>query len=154
MADHHVFAYRGSFEFPAAPGQTWDMLEQTHHYENWWPWMRDLRVRGEPLTNGTCFSFTVVAPIPFKMHLEVEISDSREPEHINAVIRGDLAGRASMSFEPSADGGTASDIEWTVEVVEPRMRAAAPVIRPLLLWGQNWAVEMGLRGFRRHLDES
>lgn len=154
MADHNVFTYRGTFELPTEPNRTWGILEQTHHYESWWPWMRDLKVRGKPFEAGTSFSFAVVAPIPFKMRLEVEISEAREPEQIVAEIKGDLAGEASISFETATGGGTVSTIEWKVEVVKPRMRAAARVARPLLLWGQNWAVEVALRGFRSHLESA
>lgn len=152
MPDPHVFEYQGTFELPLARDRAWDILGQTEHYQSWWPWMRHLEVGGEPLERGSSFSFLVVAPIPFTMRLRVEVANAEEPESIEARVRGDLSGTATMEFEEHGSD-TKAHIGWTVEVVKPSLRPVARVMRPLLLWGQTWAVDVALRGFRRHLGD-
>ena len=152
MSDPHLFDYQGTFELPLSRLDTWATLEQTEHYESWWPWMRHLDVDGPPLEPGTAFSFLVVAPIPFTMRLRVHVDQAREPEMIAATIAGDLKGTASMTFADQGAGRTVAHISWSVEAVRPAIRSIARVTRPLLLWGQGWAVDVALKGFRRHLD--
>lgn len=152
MADPHLFRYRGTFELPLTPAQAWSELHRTDQYESWWPWMRHLDVRGDPLRPGTSFAFVVVAPIPFTMRLCAEISGASPPDRIEAQVSGDLAGTATMTFEPAPSGGAIADISWEVEVVRPAFRPIARVGRPILLWGQGWAVDIAFREFRRHLN--
>ncbi len=152
MADPHAFDYQGTFELPLARHDTWATLEQTENYESWWPWMRHLEVDGYPLEPGTTFSFLVVAPIPVTMRLRVHVGEASPPEAITATIAGDLGGTASMKFEEQGPARTVAHIAWNVEVVRPALRSIARVTRPLLLWGQTWAVNIALKEFRRHLD--
>ena len=133
--------------------ETWTTLEQADLYETWWPWMRRLEISGTPLEPDTTFSFLVVAPIPFTMNLTVRIEESIAPERIRARITGDLEGSASMTFDEITGQATVANLEWTVEVMKPGMRRAARALRPLLQWGQSWAVDVALRGFLRHLGE-
>ena len=152
MSDPYVFDYRGTFELPLARPDTWTTLEQTQHYESWWPWMRHLEVDGVPLEPGTAFSFLVVAPIPFTMRLRVHVDEAQSPEAISATIAGDLEGTATMRFEEQGPTRTVAYISWSVEVSRPALRPIARATRPLLLWGQTWAVNVALKEFRRHLD--
>lgn len=152
MGNPYVFSYEGAFELPLEPPEAWERLGQTDNYQSWWPWMRHLELDGKPLEPGSAYSFVVVAPIPFTMRLRVEVDDAEEPGSIAALVRGDLEGRAGLDFERQAPGRTVAHIAWTVEVVKPGLRPLARVTRPLLLWGQSWAVDVALRGFRRHLD--
>ena len=152
MAGPHSYSYQGTHDLPIGRDRAWDLLQQTDLYPKWWPWMRRLEVTGTPLEPGTTFTFRVVAPIPFTMQMEVEVDEAVENEFIRASVRGDLAGTAEMSFE-EIDGATAATLSWTVEVQKPRIRTAARAIRPILQWGQNWAVETALRGFLRHIRD-
>ena len=152
MGDPYVFTYGGAFELPLEPHEAWDTLGQSDHYQSWWPWMRHLEVDGRPLEPGSAYSFLVVAPIPFTMRLRVEVREAREPDSIEARIEGDLQGKANLVFEKQGAGRCVAQLGWTVEVVKPSLRPLVRVTRPLLLWGQSWAVAVALRGFRRHLD--
>lgn len=116
--------------------------------------MRHLEVRGTPLEPGTSFAFVVVAPIPFTMRLTAEVSAASPPDHIEAAVSGDLAGSATMTFEEASAGRSVADIGWEVEVVRPGLRPVARVARPILLWGQGWAVDVAFREFRRHLTNA
>ena len=152
MADPHVFEFRGTFELPLTPRQTWAQLERTERYESWWPWMRHLEVEGNPLDPGTAFTFLIVAPIPFTMRLRAEVTSAEPPDRVEARVSGDLTGTADMTFSPNGPGRSLAEVHWEVEVTRPTIRSVARVTRPLLLWGQGWAVDIAFREFRRHLD--
>ena len=136
-----------------SPTRAWELLKRAELYPKWWPWMRRLEVSGSPLEPGTTFSFLVVAPIPFTMRVRLEIVESKEDARVEAEVKGDLVGRAEMSFVAVSDEVTEATLEWDVEVRKPGVRTAARALRPVLIWGQNWAVETALRGFLRHLDD-
>jgi hypothetical protein len=47
--------------------------------------------------------------------------------------------------------GTRASVSWQLEMTQPRMRAAARVVRPILRWGHDRVVDAAARGFRRHV---
>ncbi|MDQ4144296.1 MAG: hypothetical protein M3198_11240 [Actinomycetota bacterium] len=151
MPNPHLFEFNGTFELPLTVEETWDELERTDQYETWWPWMRKLEVVGDPLDPGTTFSFLIVAPIPFTMRLKAEVTRAQPPCKIEAAVSGDLTGKASMTFERAGSRQVTATIWWEVEVTRSSLRSVARATRPILLWGQRWAVDIALRGFRRHL---
>ena len=152
MRRPHIFQYKGEFDFDATPEKLWTALGRTDHYERWWKWMREVKVEGPVPATGSSVEFDVVAPIPRRMRLKIDVVSALRPESIEAAVSGDLAGTATLRFLPSGNGSTA-EVTWSVEVVQRTIRAAAVAMRPVLLWGQDWAVRVALRGFRRHLVE-
>lgn len=153
MPRAHIFEYAGKFDFDATPEELWTALGRTDNYEDWWTWMRDVKVTGSVPETGSSVDFGVVTPLPLRMQLRVEVVSALRPETIEATVSGDLSGNAALRFRPSGAGSTA-DVTWSVEVVKRAMRAAAVPMRPVLQWGQDWAVRVALRGFRRHLIEN
>ena len=150
MGSPYVFAYEGEFRFDAAPEVLWEKLTQTDRFGEWWPWMRNLEVSGTPIEAGSEFRFRVVSLLPWAMRLTVEVDRAERPDCVDVSVGGHLAGPATLSFREQ-DGVTVARLTWNVEVMERGMRAGARVARPLLKWGQDWAVRIALRNFRRHL---
>ena len=149
MASPYVVDYRGRFNLPLAPGEAWAYLQETHLYERWWPWMRDLVVEGGGIEEGTSFSFRVVSPLPYRMRLKVEVLEAG-PLRASAAITGDLDGTGDLEISAAPDGSVVA-LHWDVEIKHGQMRIAARLARPLLRWGQTWAIESALRGFLRHV---
>jgi uncharacterized protein YndB with AHSA1/START domain len=148
MPPPYVFKYTDDFEFPLPPERMWGVLEHHERYERWWSWMRELRVEGTPLEPGCVIAFAVVAPIPFKMHLQVQVVEANPPAYLSVRVRGDLEGTGSLRFR--ADGpGSITTVEWDVEVRQRAMRRSTYVARPLLKWAHDRAVASGVNGFRR-----
>jgi len=150
MRSPYVFDYYGEFRFDLEPELLWAKLTQTERFGEWWPWMRDMEPAGEPLEPGSIFRFNVVSPLPWRMHLIVEVVESKHPDEIDALVRGDLEGPATLRFD-SREDHTLARVEWSVEVRNKAMRVGARMARPLIKWGQDWAVRVALNNFRRHL---
>ena len=153
MARIHVFETARSFEFPLAAHELWAVLQQVDHYREWWPWMRRLQMDRDELAEGTTLRFTIVTPIPNRMRVEVLLEEVQPARRVVASVRGDLRGRAELSFAPSHEG-TETRLAWSLEVMQPSMRAAARVARPLLQWGHDWAIGVAAGKFGRYLERA
>ena len=148
----YVMDYEGSFTFPLTPEQMWDTID-FERFESWWPWMRDLQVRGPALEPGSDISFVVVTPLPYKMSLHLFLEDVEEPHFIAGRVTGDLEGPAHLSIAEHQEGCVLT-LVWQVEMMQRAMRLAAIVGRPILERAHDWAVDIAIRGFREHVVES
>lgn len=143
-------SYRGSHEFDAGPGDLWQELARVECFEQWWPWMREVRLKGEALAPGSSISFHVEAPARIRMRIRVDVTDSRAPDWIEGDVSGDLSGTARLELYRRGSGSVC-DVGWDVEIADPGVRRIIHAARPVLLWAQRWAVQIALRGFRTHL---
>jgi hypothetical protein len=95
----------------------------------------------------------VVPPIPYRMRLRISLVRCTPPRHIDAVVSGDLVGRAHLDLAPDA-AGTCARVGWTVEMMPRPMRVAARLGSPILRFGHDRVVEATVRRFRSHIIRS
>lgn len=152
MTSVHDFSYEGTFRFDATPDELWESLQRVDLFESWWPWMRDVRVEGVALAPGSVLSFRIVPPVPYRMTIEVEVTESEPDVRVTGRVSGDLRGWGHLEFEPDGDGSVVVTT-WEVEIHNAAIRTVIRLARPVLLWAQQWAVESSLRGFRAYLRE-
>jgi hypothetical protein len=119
-------------------------------YARRWRWIRDLRIEPEPLQVGSIITFTAVAPIPYRIKLQIEILEMTFERTIRARVTKDLEGTGSIELIPRSEG-TQVKLAWNVEMRQPAMRWAGRVARPLLIKGHDWAVRAAVASFRRRL---
>jgi len=150
----HVIEYHGSFVLPAPPGQVWAGIARFDSYEQWWGWLRELRVEGSGLQAGSILRGTVVPPLPYRIRIEVRLLECTAPRTIRATVAGDLRGHARLRLTPLGSDQTRADIRWTIEMMQPPMRLVARFARHILLWGHDRVVEATVVGFSRHLTEN
>jgi hypothetical protein len=146
-----VITYRRGYRFDVTPEQLWERIEQFDEYENWWPWLTELKIEGVGLSAGSILSGVVTPPLPYRMELRIELVDCHRPRAIDATIGGDLKGEARLRLRDE-DGGTWADVAWTVEMQQAAMRLASRLARPLLQWGHDRVVESTVAGFRRRIE--
>ena len=146
-------SYSGTHLFEAPPDVVWNELQRVDMFERWWPWMKEVQLRGEALAPGSIISFVVDPPVPYKMDIAVMVTISEPRRLLKGAVSGDLTGTASLEFDEQS-GQTSVAVRWDVELANLRIRAGILIARPILLWAQRWAVEVALRGFRSHLDRS
>lgn len=142
--------YTGRFDFPVTPPELWDALQRLDQFERWWGWLGDLRVDGEGLQAGSVLHGTVAPPVPYRMHVDVELHHCVPGQMIDASVSGDLRGDAHLRMQPGGEG-TVTDVAWSLEMQQLPMRLAARVAYPLLRWGHDCVVEATVRGFRSQL---
>ena len=146
----HVVSYRRTHRFPGDPESLWASLARVDRYEQWWPWLSELRCEGPPLTTGSSLAGVVAPPVPYRMRVQVALTRCERPSAIDAEVGGDLRGPALLRLRPEGDGTTV-EIEWSVEMLQRPMRLADRVAHPLLQWGHDRVVDLTLAGFRNAL---
>lgn len=149
-ASPYVIDYQATFHLPAPPEEVWAAIERVDRFESWWSWLREFRVEGGGLVAGAVLCGVVVPPLPYRMRLRVAIRHCAPPQRIEAVVHGDLEGRARLSLEPDG-GGTRAQVAWTIEMRQRPMRLAARIAHPVLRWGHDRVVHATVAGFRRQL---
>ena len=150
MPRRPVIVYRKAYRFAEPRTEMWRILQEVDQFESWWPWLEEFRLDGGSLRTGAVLSGVVAPPVPYRMRIEVELTRI-EPEHaIEALVRGDLEGEASLEMRDH-DGGSIVEVAWTVEMMQRAMRLADRFTHPLLQWGHDRVVELTVAGFRRRL---
>jgi uncharacterized protein YndB with AHSA1/START domain len=145
-----VIEYRGTFRFGVSPEAVWEAIERTGEFERWWGWLGAFRLDGAGLEAGSVLVGVVSPPLPYHMSIRVELVQCVPPSFIDAVVHGDLEGRARLELIPD-DEGTVASVAWTIEMMQRPMRVAARFAYPLLRWGHDRVVDATVSGFRRQL---
>jgi hypothetical protein len=147
-----VIDYEGRFTFAATPRDIWDAIEDTGRFESWWPWLHEFHLEGRRLSSGSVLSGVVEPPLPYRMHIDVELVRTRRPTHLEAMVHGDLEGPAHVHLQRAGDG-TAAEVGWHLEMMQRPMRVADRFAHPLLQWGHDRVVEATVSGFRHRMEE-
>jgi uncharacterized protein YndB with AHSA1/START domain len=147
----YVIDYKAAFDFAAPPPVVWQTIEHSERFENWWGWLKEFRLEGGGLRDGSVLHGVVEPPVPYRMRLRVELESCSAPRRIDAAVHGDLEGTARLLLEPN-DRGTRAMISWSIEMMQRPMRVACRVARPLLTWGHDRVVEATVSSFRRHVE--
>lgn len=143
--------HASSHHFAIAPDRVWDAIDDVRRFPRLWSWLRAFEAGGDRLQPGLVMRGTVVAPVPYRMRLTVEVDEVSRGHWVRATVRGDLAGPAAVEIRETARGCELT-VCWRAEIRRPAMRAAAHVVRPVLVWGHDRIVETTVRSFRHHLE--
>lgn len=149
-----VIDYRGGFDFNVTPGELWSSIEHAEQFERWWPWLREFSLEGGGLRSGAVMHGVVVPPLPYRIRVDVELVACRRPAAIDAVVHGDLEGKASMRIRRCGLNGCTVEAKWSVEMMQTPMRITSRFAHPLLRWGHDRVVEITVRSFRRQLEST
>ncbi len=148
----YVVECSATFTFAASPERVWAVLERFETLAATWPWLRELRIHGSGLQNGTVVAGVVTPPLPYRMRLDVILDECVPAERIDASVHGDLEGSAHIAF--SGDGPeTRANARWTIEMMQPSMRVTARLAPRLLRWGHDRVVSATVNGLRREVAE-
>lgn len=145
-----VIRHRSTHRFDVAPPRLWGTLEEVDQFESWWPWLEDFRLEGGSLEAGAVLSGVVAPPLPYRMRIEVTLTQCVPQRCIEADVHGDLEGHATVEMRRQ---GTGTDVEvaWTVEMMQAPMRVADRVAHGLLQWGHDRVVDITIAGFQKRL---
>ena len=129
----------------------WAAVSDTSRFPEWFPWLDDAHLG--PLAEGTTARFTVKPPLPYRLHLAVDVERVVPVMSVVGRVHGDVAGPARLEVGEHPDGSTAR-LVWSLRVRRPMLRGAERVARPLMLWGHDAVVARGLDRFSAVLGAS
>jgi carbon monoxide dehydrogenase subunit G len=155
----YVMEYRARFHFAVPPFVLWSRIEQFDQFERWWGWLGSFRAEGDGLREGSVLRGVVAPPLPYRMAVQVELTRCEPCRRLDADVTGDLAGDAHLRLRPDGEGdakgdggGTVTEVEWSLEMLQRPMRWVARVGYPLLRWGHDRVVEATVRSFASELE--
>jgi hypothetical protein len=142
------FGFDRSFRFPVGPEDLWRTMEQFDQFEVWWSWLRQLEADHDGLVAGNVLHGVVMPPVPYRLRVDVRLASCERPRLVEAIVSGDLLGRARLRLN-ECNGGTEVSASWSLEMGTRTLRLAADVAHPLMRWGHDRVVDMAVEGFRK-----
>jgi hypothetical protein len=140
------FLYDRRFEFAVTPETFWSTISRTDSFPGWWSWLREFDSEG--LHDGAHTECTIQAPLPYALHVGIDVERVVPNERVETHVTGDLDGPARLDIAPIASG-CAARLVWLLELREPRLRRFARVARPVLGWAHDRVIAIGVRQFER-----
>ena len=140
------FLYDHRFEFAVSPDTFWETISRTDSYPGWWSWLREFDSEG--LRDGAHTECVIQAPLPYALHVAIDVEHVVRNERIETHVTGDLEGPARLEIAPTA-GGCETRLVWLLELRERRLRQFARVARPVLGWAHDRIISLGVRQFER-----
>lgn len=151
MTSPYAVRHDGEEIFALPPQELWPELTDLRRFERWWSWLRESELEPDEVASGSVLTFSIVSPLPYKLRCRVEFTEVISAERIDAVVSGDLKGWAELEIEPHEEGSCVW-LRWELEPTQTPMRILVRAARPLIMRTKDWAVDIALRSFRRHVE--
>jgi hypothetical protein len=151
------FRFLSQWRVLGTPAEVAAVLGDVREFARWWPSVyldvEELEPGGEAGV-GKRLRLRTKGWLPYTLHWDLRITESRLPHGFVIEAEGDLAGRGEWTFEP-AGAWTLATYEWNVRAEKPLLRALAPLFASALAANHRWAMRMGERSLalelaRRH----
>jgi hypothetical protein len=130
------------------------ILEDVEALPRWWPDVYlEARIVAPGGAGGIGRRFAVVTRgwLPYTLHWQGEVVESRKPYGWTITAAGDLTGRGVWRL--SQNGAVAEiGFDWTVEVHKRGLMPLAWLLRPVFAANHRWAMARGLDGLRQEIS--
>lgn len=148
------FELETRWRIPAARERVFAAIAEPAGWPEWWPGVISTREDDPGDQDGIGRRGEIVWRAPFGYRVRFEITAQRiePPRLLEASARGDLSGAGTWRFEQDGD---VTDVQfaWRVDADKPLMRAAAPLVRRLLVWNHDRLMAVGERALTEHLSQ-
>jgi polyketide cyclase/dehydrase/lipid transport protein len=128
----------------------WERIADLRSYPRWWPEFLETTVLEERGGVGDRVSVRMKTALPSHMCFELQTTRLDPPHALEMRVHGDLNGYLRWMPEPVV-GGTRLAFEAHLRVDKPLMNALAPIVKPVVAWGQTRMFRHGERGLRADL---
>jgi hypothetical protein len=88
------------YPLPLPRAEAWSRIGQVSLYRSWWPWLRVFD--GAALASGEEWHCEVQPPVPYPVRFRVEIGRIEEASLVEAQVRGDVVGEATLTLEDAS----------------------------------------------------
>ncbi|HVT42109.1 MAG TPA: hypothetical protein VHD39_03930 [Acidimicrobiales bacterium] len=90
------------YVLPLPRAEVWSLIGQVSRYRSWWPWLRVFE--GAALAPGDEWRCEVQPPVPYPVRFRVEIGRIEVGSLVEAEVRGDVVGVATLALEDGTGG--------------------------------------------------
>jgi len=142
--------FERTFVFDDSPSDLWDTVALLAYRNDFDERLFRYELDGRPLETGSTVDIEIRPPLPYRVRLQIQFAECTRPSDIRIVLGGDVEGVGSVHLLPRG-GKTHVEATWNVEIVQPSIRAVARVAHPVVVWGQDLAVDAIVWAFRQQL---
>lgn len=142
-----------SFELAAPREAVYLAIRDVAAWPSWWRGCLAVQERAAGDERGIGARQRIVwrSRLPYRIAIEVEVTEIVRGERIVAVSRGDLDGQGTWTFADTA-AGTRIEYLWQVELRKRWMQRLSPLLAPLFRLNHDWLMDNGARGLAARLD--
>jgi uncharacterized protein YndB with AHSA1/START domain len=141
------------WRIPADRDRVFAAIAEPAEWPEWWPGVISTHEDDPGDENGIGRSGEIVwrAPFGYRVRFEMTARRIEAPRLLEASAAGDLTGVGTWVFDADGD---ATDVAftWRVDADKPLMRAAAPVVRRILVWNHDRLMRAGEAALVQHLS--
>lgn len=153
MSDPNEYQFVTSWRVEGTAGEVADVLRDPLDLARWWPAACiEVQELASPDTRGLHQRVRLRTRgwLPYTLLWELEVIESRYPEHFALRATGDFVGTGVWTVVQDGPYVTAT-YEWRVRAEKPLLRTLSPVVRPLLAANHRWAMAQGEESLRLEL---
>ena len=150
MNEYHFVS---RWRVPGTCGEVADVLGDPIALARWWPsvylYVEEIR-RGDSRGIGRRARLLTKGWLPYTLHWEFEVVESRYPYGFSLVASGDFEGRGVWTFEPD---GEFVDVtyDWRIRAEKPLLRNLSFFLRPVFAANHHWAMARGEESLKLEL---
>lgn len=138
-----------SYNFPFGVDEFWARIGRVDHYRDWWPWLHQFD--GRTLSTGDVWSCEVHPPVPYVVRFTIELTGVVPGVSVTAAISGDIDGTARLRVH-SDEAGCRARLVAELAPAKQSLRVMSVAARPVVHFGHNWILDVGVRQFRARSD--
>ncbi len=143
-----VFEFERTWDLPVAAERLWSTVAVPRRYCQWWSWLE--RFDGDEFCAGADIPLVIKSPLWYRLNTVLHVDAIEPGRWMDATIRGDLAGPASLVIRDTKQGSQAG-IAWSLTLQRRDLRAVARVGRGVLIWAHQQIVDSALADFEERV---
>jgi hypothetical protein len=138
-----------TYRFPFDAEEFWTRISHVDDYGHWWPWLHHFD--GRRLSVGDVWSCQVHPPVPYVVHFTVRLDEVCHGRSVHATISGDIDGTAVLDVQQDGPGCSVRLVS-ELSPAKQSLRVMSIAARPVVRFGHNWILDVGVRQFRARSD--
>jgi uncharacterized protein YndB with AHSA1/START domain len=135
-----------SWRFDVTPDEFWSVVSRPEDFPQWWTWLSRLEA-ADGLREGARAICVVRPPLPYDLRFTLLIERVVPCQLVQTQVTGDISGPARLEIAPNGHGCTAR-LVWELQPASTLLRTISRVARPVMVWGHDRVLELGVRQFR------
>lgn len=152
MTEQYHFETRWSFD--ATPEDVWEVIGDIRSYPDIWSDFKRVQVRvGDGRSVGSIIDAETRGSLPYTLRYTLEVTESREPEHIVLRSSGDLVGTGRWQISRAREGRTDVVYFWDVGTTGRVLNLLAPLFKSFLARNHEQVMARGREAFARRLAQ-
>ncbi|MFA9459931.1 SRPBCC family protein [Thiohalorhabdus methylotrophus] len=147
------YDFSSEWRIEAPVQNVWDQIANPPLWPQWWPGcIQAVEVAPHRETGpGRRYRFQWRGRLPYRLPMEIELTEREPPRLLAGTVEGSLAGSAIWRLSGD-EAQTRVGFQLAVDVQKPWMKRWVPLTQALFRWNFRTLMEEGRKGLGNQLD--